>query len=57
MDSTTFYMLVLYNNAFKYFKLGYASAMAWILLVVVLVLTLLLFRSSRTWVHYAEMEA
>jgi multiple sugar transport system permease protein len=57
MDSTTFYMLVLYNNAFKYFKLGYASAMAWMLLILVLVLTLLLFWSSKKWVHYGEMEA
>jgi len=52
LDSTTFYMLHLYNNAFKYFKMGYASAMAWILLVIVLALTLLLFKSSGWWVHY-----
>ncbi len=52
-DSTLFYSLYLYNNAFKYFKMGYASAMAWILFIIILVLTLVLFRSSRGWVYYA----
>lgn len=52
-DSTLFYSLYLYNNAFKYFKMGYASAMAWILFIIILVLTLALFRSSREWVYYA----
>jgi multiple sugar transport system permease protein len=50
--STLFYNLYLYQNAFKYFDMGYASTMAWILFVVVLVLTLLVFRSSQYWVYY-----
>jgi multiple sugar transport system permease protein len=50
--STLFYNLYLYQNAFKYFDMGYASAMAWILLLIVLALTLLIFRSSETWVYY-----
>jgi multiple sugar transport system permease protein len=50
--STLFYNLYLYQNAFKYFHMGYASTMAWVLFVIVLVLTLLIFRSSDTWVFY-----
>lgn len=50
--STTFYSLLLYRNAFSYFKMGYASAMAWILFAAVFVLTLLLFKSSGRWVYY-----
>ncbi len=52
LDSTLFYMLYLYRNAFMYFKMGYASAMAWILFVIVVSLTLLVFRSSGRWVYY-----
>lgn len=50
--STTFYSLLLYRNAFSYFKMGYASAMAWILFAAVFVLTMVLFRSSGRWVFY-----
>jgi len=50
--STLFYNLYLYQNAFKYFDMGYASAMAWVLFVIVLGLTVLVFRSSTTWVYY-----
>ena len=51
-NSTLSYMLYLYRNAFSYFKLGYAMALAWILFAVVLILTLIVFRSSPMWVHY-----
>lgn len=50
--STTFYVLELFNNAFRYLKMGYASAMAWVLFAVVLVITLLVFRSTPYWVYY-----
>lgn len=50
--STLFYNLYLYQNAFRYFDMGYASTMAWILLLIVLGLTALIFRSSSAWVHY-----
>jgi multiple sugar transport system permease protein len=46
-NSTMFYSLYLYNNAFRFFKMGYASAMAWILLVIALVIIFLLFRGLR----------
>ncbi|WP_270889011.1 carbohydrate ABC transporter permease [Pedococcus sp. 5OH_020] len=52
-DSTLFYTLYLYQRGFADFRMGYAAAMAWVLLVVIAVLTALIFRSSRSWVHYA----
>ena len=50
--ATLFYNLYLYQNAFKFFHMGYAATMAWVLFVIVLVLTLLIFRSSEVWVYY-----
>jgi multiple sugar transport system permease protein len=50
--STLFYNLYLYLNAFLYNQMGYASAMAWILFVLVLVLTVIVFRTSLFWVYY-----
>jgi len=51
-QSLMFYSMYLYRNAFHDFRMGYASAMAWILLVIVLVETAIVFRSSGGWVHY-----
>jgi multiple sugar transport system permease protein len=51
-DATLFYNIYLYNNAFRYLNMGYASALAWVLFVIVLLLTLLVFRSSAAWVYY-----
>jgi multiple sugar transport system permease protein len=51
-EATLFYNLYLYNNAFRYLNMGYASALAWILFAIVLVLTMLVFRSSAMWVYY-----
>jgi multiple sugar transport system permease protein len=42
----------LFNNGFRFYKMGYASAIAWILFVLVMILTLLVFRSSSAWVYY-----
>ena len=50
--STLFYVLYLYNKAFQDFEMGYASALAWVLFVIILALTLLVLRSSRLWVYY-----
>ena len=50
--STLFYNLYLYQAAFKYNEMGYASAMAWVLFIIILVLTALVFRSSSLWVYY-----
>ncbi|MBM3458138.1 MAG: sugar ABC transporter permease [Armatimonadetes bacterium] len=51
-DATLFYVLYLYQKAFQQFQMGYASAMAWILFVIVMTLTLSLLRGSRRWVYY-----
>ena len=51
-NATMFYMLYLYQNAFQMFHLGYASAMAWLLFVYIIALTLVVFRSSSLWVYY-----
>ncbi len=51
-NASLFYVLYLYENAFEFFKMGYASAMAWIMLVMLLLLTLLVFRSSQAFVFY-----
>jgi len=50
--STMFYNLYLYQNAFRYYKMGYASALAWVMFLIILVLTLLIFKSSPYWVYY-----
>jgi len=52
-QSLMFYAMALYRNAFVYFKMGYACAMAWILFIIVMAATLLTFRSSERWVYYA----
>jgi multiple sugar transport system permease protein len=51
-NSTLFYVLYLFRQAFNYFHMGYASAMAWVLFAIILVLTLLVFKSSSAWVYY-----
>ncbi len=51
-NATLFYMLYLYRVAFQYSQMGYGSAMAWVLFLIVMVLTLLVFRSSGRWVYY-----
>lgn len=50
--ATLFYNLYLYENAFTKLKMGYASAQAWVLFAIILVLTLVVFRSSAVWVYY-----
>jgi multiple sugar transport system permease protein len=51
-NSTLFYVYYLFNRAFVYFNMGYASAMAWLLFAIVLVLTLIQMKMSKKWVHY-----
>ncbi|MFI5658786.1 carbohydrate ABC transporter permease [Streptomyces sp. NPDC051684] len=53
-DSTLFYTLYLYERGFTASHMGYASAMAWLLLIAIGVVTLILFRTSRSWVFYAD---
>ncbi|MBP5274920.1 MAG: extracellular solute-binding protein [Abditibacteriota bacterium] len=51
-DASLFYGLYLYNQAFGYLNIGKASAMAWMLFVVVMIITLINFRLARKWVYY-----
>lgn len=53
-NSSLFFALYLYQNAFQYLHLGYASAMAWLLFVIILLATLLVFRTSARWVYYGN---
>jgi multiple sugar transport system permease protein len=51
-EATHFYALHVYNKAFRDFEFGYASALSWVLFVVLIVFTQLQFRASARWVHY-----
>jgi multiple sugar transport system permease protein len=51
-DSLLFYTVYLFNEAFKFFRMGYASALAWVLLVIIAFFTAITFLSSKYWVHY-----
>lgn len=53
-NSTMFYVYYLFNRAFVYFNMGYASAMAWLLFAIVLVLTLIQMKMAPKWVHYGS---
>ncbi len=48
------YAMYLYQNAFVFLKMGYASAMAWVLFLLTLAITLVLLWSSKKWVHYGS---
>ncbi|MGB0990853.1 MAG: extracellular solute-binding protein [Akkermansiaceae bacterium] len=51
-DATLFYAYYLFKQSFQYFRMGYASAMAWVLFLIVLALTVVKLWSSKKWVHY-----
>jgi multiple sugar transport system permease protein len=54
IDSTLFYTLYLYQEAFAFFRMGYASALAWILVIIIAAFTAFSFLTSRYWVHYDD---
>jgi multiple sugar transport system permease protein len=54
IDSTLFYTLYLYQEAFGFFRMGYGAALAWFLLVVIAIFTAASFATSRYWVHYED---
>ena len=54
INSTLFYTLYLYNEAFSFFRMGYASALAWVLLAIVAAFTAFSFLTSKYWVHYDD---
>ena len=56
-NATLTLVLYLYRQAFLQFRMGYASALAWIIFVLILVLSLFLFRSSALWVYYEGLDS
>lgn len=55
-NATLFYLLYLYRNAFNWFEMGYASALAWLLFIIILICTLILWSTSARWVYYEAEE-
>jgi multiple sugar transport system permease protein len=51
-NATLFYLLYLYKNAFNWFEMGYASALAWLLFIIILICTIILWTTSARWVYY-----
>ena len=51
-NGSLFFVLYIYRHAFEYFNTGYASALAWVLFIVIMLFTLFIFRSSKAWVYY-----
>jgi len=51
-NSTLMYVLYLYNVAFRQYRMGFASALAWVFFIIIMMLTILIFRSSSAWVYY-----
>lgn len=56
LDGTLLYSLYIFQKAFNFFQMGYASAMAWVMLLLIGILTLILFKTSKYWVHYESKE-
>jgi len=52
-DTTRFYAMQLYKEAFAYRHMGYAATMAWLLFIVVMIITIILFSTAKYWVYYA----
>lgn len=51
-DATLFYALYIYENGFQYYRMGYASALSWIMLIVIAIITAIIFKTSDYWVFY-----
>lgn len=56
LDNTLLYSLYLYRRAFSFYEMGYASAMAWVMLLIIGVITIVMFKTSTMWVHYETKE-
>lgn len=54
LKSTYLFGLMIYENAFTHYRMGYASALSWILFIVILLVTFGVFKSSKKWVHYED---
>lgn len=56
MDTTLFYAVYMYRRSFTYYQMGYGSAMAWVMLVIISILTFIIFKTSNKWVYYESKE-
>jgi oligogalacturonide transport system permease protein len=56
LKATQFTSLMIYNYSFKYFRMGYASAMSWVLFVIIMIFTGIIFFTQNKWVYYADEE-
>lgn len=54
MNSTNLFCLLLYQDAFMHGRMGYASALSWVLFIVILIVTLVILRTSSSWVFYSD---
>ncbi|MBZ4644647.1 MAG: ABC-type transporter, integral rane subunit [Clostridia bacterium] len=54
MNSTYVYSMLIYDNAFKYFRMGYSSALSWIQFLLILIVTVVIFKSSSYWTYYED---
>ncbi|KZL01524.1 Lactose transport system permease protein LacF [Pseudovibrio sp. Ad5] len=52
LESTYFFAMYIYDNAFKYFEMGFAAANSWVMFLIILVLSMLVLKSSSAWVYY-----
>ncbi len=51
-NSTTILSLFVYQNAFRYYEMGYASAISWVLFIIILIITMIQWAGQKRWVHY-----
>lgn len=54
LNKTYLISMLIYDNSFKYFNMGYASAISWVLFIIILIFTMLVFKSSKYWVFYSD---
>lgn len=52
LDKTLVYVMYMFRRTFKYYEMGYGAALSWILLIIIGIVTLLIFKSSKYWVYY-----
>ena len=53
-NSTMFYALYMFQRSWKYLDMGYGSAMAWVLFLIIVLITTVIFKSQKRWVHYGR---
>ena len=54
LNSTYLYSLLIYDNSFRYFNMGYASALAWFFFIIIMLCTAIVFKTQKYWVYYED---